>query len=118
MLHLAMNVLQQGHQFLLEDIVIVRATQPAGGTEVFERDATLRAFGAVKCFQIVTFARNFDRLGFRQQVRPADGWFVKVLLSTLFAEMKLFDLLDAQNFGEMQSCRLRTALAAHASFPP
>ena len=65
MLYLAMNVLQQGHQLLLEDIVIVWASQPTGRTEVFERDATLRALDAVKGFQIATFARDLDRLGFR-----------------------------------------------------
>lgn len=117
MFDLTVDVFEKWHQFFFEDFVVVWAAEPAGRTKVFESDATLRTFGAIERFEIVGDTLDFDRLGFGQSLSAAHVRFVEVLLGTFFTEVKLFNLLGADNFGQVQGRRLRTALASHASFP-
>jgi hypothetical protein len=86
-LHVSMDVFEQGHQFLFEDIIIVWATEPSGRAKVFELDPALRALCAVEGFQIVRFACHFNRLWLRQLLRTYQSRFVQVLLGTLLTEV-------------------------------
>lgn len=99
--HIAVYVLEERHEFFLEDFVIVRAPEPTGGTEVFEGDPTLWAFSSIERFKVVGFALHFDGLWLRKGVRTARARFIQVLLGTLFAEVKFFNLLGSQDFGQM-----------------
>src|SRR5262245_17347178 len=105
-LRLAVNVLQERDQVVAKLLVVVSAPEPAGVAKLDEFQAAMRALVLIE--QPLFRSRSFgqSRLAFLLRL-------IQILLGTLLAQVKFFELLFTENFGNVQNCLIMTFLAFH-----